>query len=302
MVRPTAFRYNIEAAESNKFQQDIEIPVVDGNALPLIEFDNMVTKLEGYGIRVIQLPSKPNTPDAVFPNNWFSVHKHDSNGCQLVIYPMLNPSRREEKQTDILLDILRNSGISVNEVKDFSHFEEGNLAMEGTGSFLLDRVSRTAFVSLSPRADLNIAKYICSELNYQLIPFHSYDSNNNLIYHTNVMMSIGHTFVVISDECITDQNEKDNVMKAINGLDKEIISITYDQVTKMCGNVLQLRDRDMKSLIVLSQTAYDAFSGSQRLQLEKHGTLIPVDITTIERIGGGSARCMMAEIFFSQEV
>lgn len=299
MVPPTAFCYNFEAAQSNKFQNQMDIPIVDGKNLTIIEFDNMVKVLEKHGIRVLKLQSRDDTPDAVFPNNWFSIHKQ-SNGVALFLYPMLNHNRRLERQPDVLSEVLDSAGIQVTKTCDFSFFEgaDYNIAMEGTGSFVLDRKNFNAFVSLSPRADIEAANIISSGLGYKLIPFRSYDSNGELIYHTNVMMSIGLGYVVIADTCIHDDEEKTMVLSTLQTLGKEIISISYEQVKSTCGNILQLRDEQNNLKIVMSQTAYDAFTDIQKEVLGNHGELVPIDVKTIESIGGGSVRCMIAEIMY----
>lgn len=298
MISPDDFQYNTEAAETNLFENKPETD--SGIAQSAMgEFNDMVKTLKDVDIKVITVPSRSDikTPDAVFPNNWFSLHKTQDGKNILVLYPMLTVNRRAERRSELLKEKLKTHNFNVDQEVDLTYFEKQNLALEGTGSMVLDRQHQVAFISLSPRTDKKIAMEFCKQLKYQPVFFSSYDKNKHLIYHTNVMMSIGEKFAVVCLESISNKQEKESLILKLKKLGKEIIDINFDQMNNMCGNILELNTKNNNRIIVMSKTAYDHFTNTQKAQLEKFGKIVPVDIPIIETIGGGSARCMIAEVF-----
>ncbi|NQU17273.1 MAG: amidinotransferase [Candidatus Saganbacteria bacterium] len=298
MVSPDDFAYNPETAKSNLFQHQLK-DTSKVTSLAVEQFDNMVKILEAKGINVIHVPSRKDikTPDAVFPNNWFSTHKTKDGKNILVIYPMLTPNRRAEVRIDLLKTNLKENGYAISKVIDLSYFDKQNKFLEGTGSMVLDRVNHVTFASLSPRTDKVVLNEFCKQLNYSPIMFHTYDQNGKLIYHTNVIMSIGEDFAVIAANNIKNIKERKLVLNELRRLGKTIIKISPDQVNNMCGNILELKTKDNNNIIVMSTTAYNNFTPEQKAELEKSGKIVAVDIHTIEKVGGGSARCMLSEVF-----
>lgn len=295
MVPPTSFSFNEEAALTNIYQNKPSDENYVQNSLN--EFNAMVNTLSLNGIRVIILPSKQDTPDAVFPNNWFSVSHYDDYN-ELNIYPMLNANRRNERQLENLLSLLKMNNINISIVTDFSYFEQDNQIVEGTGSLCIDHKNKVIFASKSLRTNSKTSQIIANKFNYELNMFSSYDVNGNEIYHTNVVLCIGYNFAILADCTIPNLEERTVIYNRLKSLKKDVISLTYDQVSAMCGNVIQLRNKDNESKIIMSKTAYHSFTSDQMNVLKAHGEVIAVDVTTIETIGGGSARCMIAEIYY----
>jgi len=296
MISPDQFGFNAETAETNTFQNQPEkTEQVKEEALR--EFNNMAQALRDHGINVSVLPSREDvvTPDAVFPNNWFSLHENET----LVIYPMLAEVRRAERQVDSLISTLSDIGVKP-QVIDMSAQEGEGQILEGTGSLVLDRVQKIAYAIGSPRTSEDMFYEWCKEMDYEPLFFHAFDKDSNPIYHTNVILSIGRDFVVICEEAIRDSDEKDKIINSLQKNDRRLITITLDQVYSFCGNILELQSSIHGSVVILSSTAYNAFTEEQLRQLEEKNTLITVSIPTIEKIGGGSARCMLAEVFPSK--
>jgi len=295
MISPDQFGFNPQTAESNNFQHQLNIPPDQIQKKAMQEFENMVTLLRLKGITVLTLPSRKNvvTPDAVYPNNWFSHHA----GGILIVYPMLAQNRRLERQTDELKKLLIENNISVSKLFDItSHEKEGHI-LEGTGSMVLDRKNKVSFAMASVRTDKYEFDAWCRMMGYEGIFFHAIDSSKFPVYHTNIAMNMGKEFAVVCLELIPDEVERKTVEKKLTSLGKEIIAITVVQIHQYCGNVLQLVSKEGKSMIVMSKTAHNAFTQENRNTLSKYGELIIADIPTIEQVGGGSARCMMAEVF-----
>jgi len=297
MVSPDDFAYNTQTATSNVFQHN-NIPVLKARNEAMEQFNNMVEKLQSENIRVIQIKSRKDikTPDAVFPNNWFSTHRDDKKRTIIVLYPMLTPNRRAEVRLNLLKEKLEESGIKISKIIDLTPYCRQGKSFEGTGSLVLDRVHKVAFASLSPRTTRDVLEDFCNQLGYRSLTFHSYDKGK-LVYHTNVMMSVGTDFAVICAECIKDESERMKVLSELETLGENIIKISIEQMEHMCGNILELHDINGKRKIIMSSSAYNHFSAEQKKQLEKSGTILSFDLHTIEQIGGGSARCMVAEIF-----
>ncbi len=295
MVSPNHFGFNAQTAGSNIFQHQISASDSDIQQKALLEFNNSVEILKASGINVLILDSRQDviTPDSIFPNNWFS---HHSDG-RLVVYPMLAPNRRLERQTQNLEELLKSNGARLTETLNLASDENQGHILEGTGSLVLDRENKVAFAMESPRTTKEEFDKWCNLMNYDGIFFHAYDKNGFPIYHTNVTMSIGKEYAVICLDSITDVREREEVQERLASLDKEIIALTRDQIYNYCGNTLQLQSTDNTPKIVMSKTAFNGFNPDQIKSLKKFGEIIELDIPTIETIGGGSARCMLAEVF-----
>lgn len=298
MVSPDDFGFNAQTAESNAFQNKQENPS-EITQTALKEFSAMVEQLQQAGVRVIVLPSRRDvrTPDAVFPNNWFSVHRSPDGSRTLVLYPMLAPNRRAERQRDLLKSRLQEQGLAIDRIVDLSSYESDGKFLEGTGSMVLDREHGVTFAVLSPRTNREVVDDFCRQLGYRPVTFHSRDTKGTAIYHTNVVMSVGSEFAVICLESIRDAQERNAVEQALKELGKKVIPISLEQVYHMCGNVMELEGKNGTKILLMSRTAYDHFTPEQKRTLAEFCTLLPVDIPTIENIGGGSARCMVGEIF-----
>ncbi len=297
LVRPTGFAFDPQTADSNAFQQEMPGDVRKAAAE---EFDRLLDALRHCGIGVTVLdPADPEAPNSVFPNNWFSTHA----GGTLVLYPMYTPSRRVERHPR-LKELLAQEGSLVRQVKDLSFLEERAEFLEGTGSLVLERGSRLAFACLSPRTTEYALKEWCRRMEYTAVPFTATMDgklNGAPIYHTNVVMSIGERFALVCLDAIPYPAERQEVEEELLKAGKEIIPIDLAQMHAFVGNLLQLRGRPLDPkvgedrFVFLSSTAFKALRPEQRLSLQRHGQLVPVDIPTIEIIGGGSVRCMLAE-------
>jgi hypothetical protein len=295
MVSPDYFEFNSQTAMSNAFQHEVNTSTTVGKQA-IQEFAAMVAQLKDHDINVITLASPIGAPDAVFPNNWFSTHL-DAHGRSLITYPMLTPNRRIERQVDNLKQALRRAQIAVQQDIDLTGYEHAAKFLEGTGSLILDRVNHIAYAALSPRTNKEVLLDFCTRMHYQPSSFTSCDEQGRAIYHTNVMLSIGTHFAVIVAESIVNAQEREAVLTQLAQTGKEVIELSFAQMHGMAANILELRSATGAAKIILSETAYSALSDEQRLRLSKHGDLVPVAIKTIETVGGGSARCMLAEVF-----
>jgi hypothetical protein len=298
MIRPVAFRMNEQTAVNNYYQK-----VLDGllpatvNAKAQQEFDDFVLKLRAVGVDVTVVDDtvNPDTPDSIFPNNWISFHEN----ADVALYPMFAENRREERREEIL-DMLEDKGFKIQNIVDYTEAEDDGFFLEGTGSLLLDRANEKAYCALSPRADEELFIEFCEDFDYAPILFEAFQTVNGerkLIYHTNVMMCLGETFAVICSDCIDDKKERKMVLDNLKKDNKEIILITEAQVNTFAGNMLEVRGTDDKRYLVMSTAAHQSLTPKQIGQLEKHATILSSSLDTIEACGGGSARCMMAEIF-----
>ena len=298
MVSPDHFGFNAETAESNPFQSN-DSPENDTRKQALKESSKMVADLNSAGVNTIVLPSRKDvsTPDAVFPNNWFSTHKMTDGRHILVLYPMLAPNRRAERQVELLKNSLKSNGVEITETVDLSKWEDKGKYLEGTGSLVLDRVNGIAFAVLSPRTAPEVLSDFEDKLGYKSVRFHSVDKNNQAVYHTNVVMSVAAEFAVVCLESIKDLSERDTLTKTLNELGKEIVPISLEQMYNMCGNVIELNTNKGSKLLLMSQTAFNNFSPEQKAVFSKYCDILPVKIDTIEKVGGGSARCMVGEVF-----
>jgi hypothetical protein len=244
---------------------------------------------------VVEDTLNPDTPDSIFPNNWISFHEN----ADVALYPMFAKNRREERREEIL-DMLEEKGFKIQNIVDYTEAEDDGFFLEGTGSLLLDRANEKAYCALSPRADEELFIEFCEDFDYEPVLFEAFQTVNGerkLIYHTNVMMCLGETFAVICADCIDDKKERKMVLDNLKKDNKEIILITEDQVNNFAGNMLEVRGADDKRYLVMSTAAHRSLTAKQIEQLEKHATILSSSLDTIEACGGGSARCMMAEIF-----
>lgn len=299
MIRPVAFNYNAQTAVNNHYQK-----IVDSNnnsdqinLNAQAEFDNLVLKLRSIGINVIvfQDDNKFDTPDSVFPNNWISFH---SNG-DLALFPMFAVNRRQERREDVIGWVEKNDYL-INNVIDYSSAEESSIFLEGTGSVVLDRVNRKAYCAVSERSNEDLLIEFCEDFEYSPVIFNAYqtvEDKRKLIYHTNVMMCVADDFVVICLDCIDDKKERKSVTSHLLNDGKEIIEISENQVNSFAGNMLQLIDRNNKSVLVMSESAYNVLTDLQKNSINKYAKIVFSSLNTIEAYGGGSARCMMAEVF-----
>lgn len=298
MIRPINFRMNEQTAVNNYYQKVLSNMLPDSvNINAQLEFDNYVNKLKSYGVEVIVISDveDSDTPDSIFPNNWISFHENGTVG----IYPMFAENRRHERREDIL-DQLEEKGFVIKNSVDYTSAENEGIFLEGTGSLLLDRVNRKAYCALSPRADEDLCIEFCEDFEYTPVVFSSFQTVNDkrkAIYHTNVMMCLAETFAVICLESIDDKKERKNVLKHLKEDGKKIIEISEDQVNHFAGNMLQVRGTDDELFLVMSQAAHNSLNQSQLSQIRNHCKIISSPLDTIEACGGGSARCMMAEIF-----
>ena len=302
MIRPVAFRMNEQTTVNNYYQK-----VIDGllpstvNAKAQQEFDAFVAKLKSVGVDVIVVEDtlNPDTPDSIFPNNWISFHENGD----IALFPMFAENRRLERREDIL-DILEEKGFLIDNIMDYTSAEEDNFFLEGTGSILLDRANGKAYCALSPRADEELFIEFCEDFDLNPIIFEAFQTVNGerkLIYHTNVMMCIGETYAVICADSIDDKKERKMVIDSLKGDDKEVIYLTEDQVNNFAGNLLEVKGANDRRYLVMSSAAYKSLTKKQIAQLEEHVTILSSNLDTIEACGGGSARCMMAEIFLPKE-
>jgi len=298
MIEPAAFGFNAETAQNNYFQINSENAETQTKALQ--EFNNFVEKLRSKGINVITVKDtlEPHTPDSIFPNNWISMHQDGT----VVLYPMCAVNRRWERRNDILEILKRN--FSVKEIVDLSAPENDGKFLEGTGSMIFDHENKIAYGSVSLRLDEPLFREFCEKFGFEPVVFHSYQTANNErlpIYHTNVMMCVADQFVVICLDCIDDETERVKVVNAIVNSGKEIIEISESQMQQFAGNMLQVQNYEGKKFLVMSQSAYQSLTPEQILNIEKYSEIIYSDLETIETNGGGSARCMLAEVFLEKK-
>ncbi|WP_298997614.1 citrulline utilization hydrolase CtlX [uncultured Tenacibaculum sp.] len=298
MIRPANFRMNEQTAVNNYYQQELSgmLPA-SVNAKAQEEFDAFVEKLTAVGIEVVVVEDtkEPDTPDALFPNNWISFHENGD----IAIYPMFAENRRLERREDVL-EVLEEKGFSIENVIDYSEAEEEGIFLEGTGSMILDRQNRKAYCALSPRADEELFIEFCEDFEFTPVIFEAnqtVDGQREAIYHTNVMMCVAETFAVVCLDSIDDKKEKKNLLKHLKSDKKEVIAISEEQVTQFAGNMLQVRGNNDERYLVMSTSAYESLTNQQLRNLEKHTKIVHSSLQTIETCGGGSARCMMAEVF-----
>ncbi|CAM1333789.1 citrulline utilization hydrolase CtlX [Tenacibaculum aestuariivivum] len=298
MIRPASFRMNEQTAVNNFYQQELKnmLPATI-NAKAQQEFDAFVLKLKAVGVEVIVVEDTKttDTPDALFPNNWISFHENGD----VAIYPMFAKNRRLEKREDIL-DLLEEKGFKINSIVDYSDAEKEGVFLEGTGSMVLDRANRKAYCALSPRADEELFIEFCEDFEYTPVIFTANQTVNGeiaAIYHTNVMMCVAETFAILCLASIDDKKEKKSVVKHLKSSGKQVIGITEEQVVQFAGNMLQVKGKNEERFLIMSSSAYNSLTNNQLQEINKHTKIIHSSLETIEACGGGSARCMMAEVF-----
>ncbi len=292
MIRPVRFGFNEQTAGSNAFQNKPDSAAEELQAKALAEFDGFVAVLRSNGVYVIVVTDtiSPHTPDSIFPNNWVSFH---DNG-HVVLYPMQAENRRLERREDIIRII--EEKFKVIQAIDLSRFEANNQFLEGTGSMVLDRQNKIAYACLSPRTDVKVLKAFCEEEHFKPLIFNAIDEYSQPIYHTNVLMCIGTGFVVICLDSITDHAERTTLLNSFSNTCKNVINISFDQMNCFAGNMLEVENAAGEKLSIMSQQAFQSLNPGQVQQLERYAKIVYADISTIETIGGGSARCMLAEV------
>lgn len=305
MIRPVGFRMNEQTAVNNYYQKDIsaleKITPAAINALAQREFDAFVEKLQSNGVNVVVIndTEQPSTPDSIFPNNWISFHENGD----IALYPMFAENRRLERREDVL-ETLEEHNFIIENVVDYTEAEEEEIFLEGTGSMILDRDNRKAYCALSPRADEELFIEFCEDFEYTPVIFTSnqtVDNRREAIYHTNVMMCVAEQFAIVCLASIDDKKERKNLLKHLKETRKEVIDITEEQVNAFAGNMLQVQGTNKQRFLVMSTSAYQSLRKDQLQKIEKYNTIIHSSLATIESCGGGSARCMMAEVFLPKK-
>lgn len=297
MIRPANFGFNPETAESNAFQKSsIDNSEASVEELAKSEFDLFVNKLRDKGVNVIVVEdtADPVKPDAVFPNNWISFHQEGT----VITYPMLAPTRRKERRPELIDELA--DAFKIESRLDLSSYEDEGKILEGTGSMVFDRVNKVVYACLSARTSNELLDIYCEWMDYEKVVFSAVDEKGKDIYHTNVMMSMGEEFVVICMDSIKDEIEHHAVRQKFRETGKTIVEITYEQMNKFAGNMLQVTTKYGHPLLVMSQQAYDSLDNKALNQLLGFTEILSSPIDTIETLGGGSARCMMAEVFLSR--
>tara|TARA_R110001592_G_scaffold55262_4_gene169016 strand:+ start:6456 stop:7391 length:936 start_codon:yes stop_codon:yes gene_type:complete len=298
MIRPVNFRMNEQTAVNNYYQKVLkDLLPATVNQKAQQEFDAFVEKLRGFGVEVVVVSDTKelDTPDSIFPNNWVSFHAD----ATVALYPMFAENRRLERREDVLEELEKN-GFLIENIVDYTSAEDEHVYLEGTGSMILDRENKKAYCALSPRADEDLFIEFCEDFEYTPVVFTSYqtvDNKREAIYHTNVMMCVAETFAVVCLSSIDDKSERKNLLKSLKEDKKQVIDITEEQVTSFAGNMLQVKGANDELFLVMSQAAHDCLTQSQISQINRHCKIISSSLATIEACGGGSARCMMAEVF-----
>ena len=302
MIRPVAYRMNEQTAVNNYFQENLNLSDVVINAKAQKEFDVFVVKLREVGVTVIVEDDikEMETPDSVFPNNWISFHENGDVG----LYPMFAENRRRERREDILVS-LEKEGFIIKDLIDYTTAEEEGLFLEGTGSLILDRVNQKAYCALSPRADEDLVIEFCEDFEFTPVIFNANQTVHGKrlpIYHTNVLMALGENIAVICLDSIDSKSEKKMVIQNLKEDGKELVKISEDQMQQFAGNMLQVKGANDQNYMVMSTAAFKSLNPEQITIIEKRGPIVHSDLGTIEACGGGSARCMMAEVFLPKDL
>ena len=302
MIRPVAYRMNEQTAINNYFQENLNLSDVVINAKAQKEFDVFVVKLRAVGVEVIVEDDilEMETPDSIFPNNWISFHENGDVG----LYPMFAENRRRERREDILVS-LEKEGFIIKDLIDYTTAEEEGLFLEGTGSLILDRVNQKAYCALSPRADEDLVIEFCEDFEFTPVIFNANQTVHGKrlpIYHTNVLMALGENIAVICLDSIDSKSEKKMVIQNLKEDGKELVKISEDQMQQFAGNMLQVKGANDQNYMVMSTAAFKSLNPEQITIIEKRGPIVHSDLGTIEACGGGSARCMMAEVFLPKDL
>jgi len=305
-IRPIGFGFNPDTARDNKFSRRVDdrYNYRELQAKVMQESDIFVNALVSKGVKVLARSGVPETPDAVFPNNWFSSHSAEEQvkggENRFILYPMTSPSRQIEKRPEIIALIKHHLHLRDSEVINLSEYESKGKFLEGTGACCFDRINRIVYVNLSTRAHVEVAHDLAQRINYDLVTFRAFDEHNHPIYHTNVMMSIGRSFCILCEDSIPDPMQLRQLQRQLKACGKTIIPISLYQMRKYCGNALEMKfgDNSGRTFLATSVTAYNSFTGAQKNEILSHvDELLPIDVTTIETVGGGSVRCMIGELY-----
>ncbi|MBR2649197.1 MAG: citrulline utilization hydrolase CtlX [Sediminibacterium sp.] len=293
MIKPVRFDFNAETAVNNSFQTNVQDTLAQEKAAA--EFTQFISVLRSHGIdvTVVEDTPDPHTPDSIFPNNWISFH---TNGT-VCLYPMYAKNRRLERKPTVLKAI--EEKFIIQKTIDFTYYEQDDIFLEGTGSMVLDRENKIAYACLSPRTHEKVLSDFCTQLGYSPVVFWALDAEGQPIYHTNVMMCVADKYVVICLDSIRNEIERSSVTASITATKKAIIEISLDQMNHFAGNMLQVHNKDNEPFLVMSSQAYQSLHADQIDMIQQFNPIIHSDITTIETNGGGSARCMMAEVFLT---
>ncbi|AEV97362.1 amidinotransferase [Niastella koreensis] len=294
MIRPVNFGFNAQTAVNNAFQ--VAGPDIAAQEKAQMEFDNFVRALRSHGVfvTVINDTPEPHTPDSIFPNNWISFH----DGGTICLYPMFAENRRQERKPAVIEQVQRS--FSIINTLDFTGYEKENLYLEGTGSMVLDRENKLAYACLSPRTHQQVLDDFCKKMGYRPVLFTAVDAGGKAVYHTNVIMCVADRYVVICLDSLPNHEENKMVQEMIGNSGKELIRISLDQMNRFAGNMLQVHDKAGEKLLVMSSQAYHSLQPEQIKKLESYNRILHAPLTTIETNGGGSARCMMAEVFLKR--
>ncbi len=298
MIRPVSFFMNLQTATDNHYQQSVDsMNNEKAQEMALKEFDEFVAKLRkaGVGVTVIEDTAEPVTPDSIFPNNWVSFHEDES----VFLYPMYAENRRSERRIDIL-EKLEDRGFSIDRVIDLSDAEMDGQFLEGTGSLILDHENRIAYACLSQRTHPEVLDEWAELTGYSVVTFHALQEVDGTwlpIYHTNVMMSIGDELAILCADCIKNEAERKAVIASLKNSGKEILYISEKQTSSFAGNMLQIVNDKGEKIMVMSTQAYNSLNPEQIATIQKTNSILHSSLNTIETLGGGSARCMMAEVF-----
>lgn len=294
MIRPVRFIGNPQTAASNAFQSNAVLSDQEAQRLALAEFDALANALTNAGVRVhvVEDTVEPHTPDSIFPNNWVSFHADGT----IVVYPMLAPNRRAERRDEILHELGSKHGFHVSRVIDLTHHEQSERFLEGTGSLVLDRVNRIAYACISPRTDLDVLGDFGQQLDYDIVSFEAHDATGIPIYHTNVVMSVGAKFAAVCSAAIRE-SERSAVLETLRASGHEILDLSHLHMNEFAGNMLELRTASGDSIVAMSMRGLQSLAPHEREFIESRaGSIVAVPIPTIETLGGGSVRCMLAEV------
>jgi hypothetical protein len=294
MVRPVRFCYNAETAVDNAFQKESDTNTESIQAKARQEFDNYVSILKSKGVEVAVFEDtlEPHKPDSIFPNNWISFHEDGTT----VLYPMKANNRRVERRPDIVEGIETTYNFNIQNKIDISKEEDAGRILEGTGSIVFDYINRIAYACVSQRTDKSLLDEIASKLGYKVVAFTSVDANGKEIYHTNVMMCVAERYALICAQSITNTQEREAVLKSLTETGHEVVLLSYEQIGSFAGNALQVRGQEGKCVLIISKKGYDSLSEDQKETIQQYDEIVPIPLDTIETNGGGSARCMIADI------
>jgi len=294
MVRPVRFCYNTETAVDNAFQKESDTNAESIQAKARQEFDNYVSILESKGVEVAVFEDtlEPHKPDSIFPNNWISFHEDGTT----VLYPMKAKNRRVERRPDIVEGLETKYNFKVQQKIDISKEEDAGRILEGTGSIVFDYINRIAYACISQRTDKGLLDEIASKLGYKVVAFTSVDANGKEIYHTNVMMGLAERYALICAQSIPNAQEREDVLKSLRETGHEVVLLSYEQIGSFAGNALEVRGHEGKCFLIISKQGYDSLSEDQKETIQQYDEIVPIPLLTIETNGGGSARCMIADI------